>query len=41
MTARKWDVPAWRGTLDLTDVNPENQDHARDVILLVLESFNN
>jgi hypothetical protein len=26
---------------NLTDVNPKNQDHVRDVILLVVESFNN
>ena len=28
-------------TQDLTDVNPKIQDRVRDVILLVLESFNN
>jgi hypothetical protein len=25
----------------LTDVNPQNKEHSRDVILLVVESFNN
>jgi hypothetical protein len=28
-------------TADLTDVNPVDGDHDRDVILLVVESFNN
>ena len=31
----------WTRTNDLTDVNPKNQDHVRDVILLVVEFFNN
>jgi len=28
-------------TADITDVNPQNRDHARDVTLLEVESFNN
>ena len=31
----------WTRTNDLTDVNPQDREHARDVILLVVESFNN
>ena len=31
----------WTRTNDLTDVNPVDGDHDRNVILLVVESFNN
>ena len=30
----------WTRTNDLTDVNPTNEDRARNVILLEVESFN-
>ena len=31
----------WTRTNDLTDVNPVDGDHARNAILLEVESFNN
>ena len=33
--------PEAESSRHFTDVNPANQNHVRNVILLVLESFNN
>jgi hypothetical protein len=38
--SRELSGPDWTRTNDLTDVNPANGNHARDVILLEVESFN-